>query len=92
MGAMNKFWLVAPRIHCNMLYYCHHCWESQANYWYLCINIHWSVQKQFHFQWLLIRTTLKKSFGLHWKTVFYAVKSLWFCNDQYTFLSEISTT
>jgi len=54
IGAMNEFWLVAPRIHFNMLYYCHHCWESQVNYWYLCIP------KKIHFQWLLIRTTLKK--------------------------------
>jgi len=26
-GAMNEFWLVAPRMHCNMLYICHHCWD-----------------------------------------------------------------
>jgi len=35
MGAMHEFWLVAPRMHCNVLYYCHHCWDSQADYW-LC--------------------------------------------------------
>jgi len=33
MSAMNEFWLVAPRTHCNMLYYCHHCWYSLSDYW-----------------------------------------------------------
>jgi len=37
MGAMNEFWLVASRLHCNLLYDCHHCWDSQANYWCLCV-------------------------------------------------------
>jgi len=35
MGAMNEFWLVAPRRHCNMVYYSHHCWDSQAETWCL---------------------------------------------------------
>jgi len=39
MGAMNEFWLVAPRMHCNMLYYCHHCWDSHAESWCLCVLI-----------------------------------------------------
>jgi len=37
MGAMNEFWLVAPRMQCSILYYCHHCWDSQGNYWCLCL-------------------------------------------------------
>jgi len=24
-------------VHCNMLYNCHHCWDSRANYWCLCV-------------------------------------------------------
>jgi len=33
MGAMNEAWLVASRIHCKMLYNCHHYWDSQADSW-----------------------------------------------------------
>jgi len=35
MGAMNEVWLVASRIHCKMLYNCHHYWDSQADSWCL---------------------------------------------------------
>jgi len=45
MGAMNEFWLVAPRMHCNMLYDCHHCWYSQANYWLAVCLKKWKKSK-----------------------------------------------
>jgi len=52
----------------------------------------WFMRVQNIFQRLLLRITLNKYFGLYWtkKTEFYAVKSLWCCNDQYTSKSEIS--
>jgi len=37
MGAMNEIWLVAARMHCNMLYKFKHCWDSQADSWCLCV-------------------------------------------------------
>jgi len=33
-----SFELVAPRMHGNMVHYCHHCWEPQADSWCLCPN------------------------------------------------------
>jgi len=32
MGAMNEFWLVEPRMNCNMHFKCHHCWDTQADF------------------------------------------------------------
>ena len=34
-GAINEFWLVAPRMQCNMLFDGHHCWGSQPDSWSL---------------------------------------------------------
>jgi len=38
MGAMNEFWLVAPRM---PLHNCYHCWDSHANYWCLYLLKNW---------------------------------------------------
>ena len=57
MGAINEFWLVEPRMQCNMLFDGHHCWGSQPDSWCLCAE----MKQTFFFLNVLIRHALRIS-------------------------------